>query len=99
MMDDFYRQAAVAALKKMFAGNYFDICRVDSVLKLTGCIPNRKDYEALHALHCVHWTDMTPELRSMVFLKTMEMFQTGGFDLQLINEALTNARTHTSLLN
>jgi len=71
MMDAFHKKAAVAALKNMFAGGYFNICVVDKLINLTGCVPDGDDYRALSALHCVDWKDMDAELREMVFLKTV----------------------------
>jgi len=84
-MNDFQRMAATTALKDMFENsNHFNVCVVDKLLKLTGCIPDKKDYQALSLLHCVSWVDMEPELRQMVQLKTMQMFDTPGFNLEAI---------------
>lgn len=87
-MDEFHKKAATLALNKMFEGNYFDICTVDKVIKLTGCIANKKDYQALSALHCTHWTDMDKDMRNMVMLKTMQIFETPKFDMELIGNAI-----------
>lgn len=96
-MDEFHRKAAVTALKNMFEEkNYFDICTVDKILKLTGCIPDKKDHQALSALHCVHWNEMDADLRNMVMLKTMQMFETPGFDTELLDGAI---KANTLLLN
>ncbi len=99
-MTEFQRTAAIAALKKMFAGKYFDICTVDKVIDITGCIPpDRKDYAALNALHCMHWSDMTPDLRNQVMLKTLQIFEQPGFDLELIDKVIANAANDIRLLN
>ena len=96
-MDSFHKKAAITALKNMFEEKkYFDICTVDAVLKLTGCIPDKKDYQALRALHCVDWVDMDADLRNTVMLKTMQMFETPGFDTELLDGAI---KTNTLLLN
>ena len=97
-MNEFQIMAAKTTLKNMFDGKrYFDICTVDKLLKLTGCIPNAKDYQALSALHCVHWMDMEPELRQMVMLKTLQMFEHSGFDMKVIENVFLNEST--ALLN
>ena len=54
--------AAKTALKKMVEQGYFDICTVDNVLKISGGIPNSREYQTLRLLHCVHYKDMPAEL-------------------------------------
>lgn len=83
-MNEFHTAAAKAALKKMFEDTHFSICTIDKLLKLTGCIPDKKDYQALNALHCVHYSDMDKDLRQMVYLKSLQMFDNEGFDTDLI---------------
>lgn len=61
-MNDLQVMAARAALKKMLSDGYFSICTVDKILKMTGGVPNREDYDVLSTLHCVHYMDMEPEL-------------------------------------
>ena len=56
-------EAARAALKKMFSEGFFSICVVDQILKITRGVPSKEDYDTLRLLHCVHFTDMSPELR------------------------------------
>jgi hypothetical protein len=91
MVSDFEQQAVMVALKKMFTGTHFDICTVDNCLKITGAIPPRKDYDALHAIHCVHWADMPPDFRAAVFAKTMALFAHDGFPLErLMLPAITS---------
>jgi len=89
-MDEFHKQAAITALKAMFRKDYYDICAVDKVIKMTGCIPDKKDYQALNALHCVHWNEMSKELREMVLLKTMQIFEQPGIDIELLEGRLKN---------
>ena len=80
-MDDFTKEVVLTAMKKMFQGSHFSICDIDKCLKLTGSIPNGQDYNALDALHCVYWKDMSPDLRKAVLDKTITMFSCEGFDL------------------
>jgi hypothetical protein len=53
---------AKTALKKMVEQGYFCICTIDKVLKISGGIPDPRDYQMLSALHCVHYKDMPPTL-------------------------------------
>jgi hypothetical protein len=61
-MDDIQKMAATAALDKMVKDGHISICTIDNILKMTGGIPNRKDYDILSMLHCVKFKDMPPEL-------------------------------------
>ena len=61
-VDEIQKMAARAALDKMLMDGYLCICTIDNILKMTGGIPNAKDYEILHLLHCVRFSNMQPEL-------------------------------------
>jgi hypothetical protein len=92
ILNQFQQLAATVALKKLFAGNYFSICDLDTLMKLTGAVAPTKDYQALQCLHCVHWGDMSPELRNMVMQKVVDIVQNIGFDTEILNGRLLNAR-------
>lgn len=62
-MDDITKMVIRAALAKMIRDGYMDICAINKILKITGGFPNQKDYDLLSALHCVHFSEMEPELR------------------------------------
>lgn len=62
MLDAIQVMAVKAAVNKMMRDGYISICTIDNILKMTNGIPNRKDYELLHTLHCVNFMDMDPEL-------------------------------------
>jgi hypothetical protein len=62
MLDAIQVMATKAAVNKMMQDGYLSICTIDNILKMTGGIPNRKDYDLLHMLHCVKFMDMDPEL-------------------------------------
>ncbi len=79
-MDDFTKEVVLTALKDMFQSSSYSICTVDKCLKLTRSIPGG-DYNALSALHCVKYQDMSPGLRKSVFEKTIAMLSLEGFDL------------------
>jgi hypothetical protein len=55
--------AANTALKHMVNQGYLCICTIDNILKLTGGVPDKRDYETLRLLHCVHFNEMPDELR------------------------------------
>ncbi len=96
-MNEFQREAAITALKVMFESTYFDICTVDKCIKLSGCVPpDRKDYQALHALHCVHFSDMSRNLRNMVLAKTMQIFESPKFDTEVLGALF---KTNSKMLN
>lgn len=82
MVSEFEQQAVIVALKKMFEGTHFNICTVDACLTIIGAIPPRREYNALHAIHCVHWADMAPDFRAAVFAKTLALFTHDGFPLE-----------------
>lgn len=96
-MNDFQKEAAITALKVMFDSNYFDICTVNKCIKLSGCIPpDPKDFQALNALHCVHFSEMSHNLRNMVLAKTMQIFETPKFDTEVIGALF---KTDSKMLN
>jgi hypothetical protein len=68
------------ALKKMFQGNHFSICTIDSCLKLTGAIPNKEVYKIMSTIHCVDFKEMEPDFRQWIFEQSILMFQANGFD-------------------
>ena len=91
-MDNFQKQAITIALREMFEGSHFSICAVDKCLKIAGVIPPAADYDALSALHCVHWSKMPADFRDQVFVKTLELFTHAGFPLERILEAAAGKR-------
>ncbi len=87
-MDEIDIRVAQTALKEMFKGDHFSICTIDTLLKLTGCIPNEQNYNRLSALHCIHWKDMDKDIRQWCFNTTIDLFDNTGFDLEMINGVL-----------
>lgn len=68
---------AQAALNKLFDENHFSICKLNDVMDLLGKgRKNSKLYKQLHALHCVHYSDMPDELKNQIPF--------------MVNELLTN---------
>jgi hypothetical protein len=85
MLDTFHQQAATVAIKKLFEGTYFSICELDSIIKLLGCLPDKKDYEALKCLHCVNWSDMPPDLRDEVLKRVLKIVKAVGFNTEILD--------------
>lgn len=58
--------SVLTSLNKMMKGVYFDICALDAAVKALSVVPDAAAYAILRPLHCVHWSEMPPELRSAV---------------------------------
>ena len=54
------------ATRKLFDQRYFDICTVDSLMKLTGTTERGAAYTQLRAMHCVNYSDMPKELQDRI---------------------------------
>ncbi len=61
-MNDMQRMAAEAAVRHMLQRGSISICIVDQILKMTGGVPAKEDYEVLHLLHCVDFKEISPDL-------------------------------------
>jgi hypothetical protein len=83
-MDTFQKEVITTTIRHMFESANFSICTIDSCLKITGAIPNKNDYNALSALHCIKWNEMSEKLRQEVYEKTIAMLSGNGFDLSTI---------------
>lgn len=62
-MNALTRDVIATALADMFRRGHFSICVIDNILKITGGVPDRKNYDLLRALHCVEFKDMPPRIR------------------------------------
>lgn len=72
-LTEFQQRAAGAALEKLLTGDYFDITGLCKVAALTGAELRGKDFEALEALHCVHYSKMDRALALQVREKCLEL--------------------------
>lgn len=79
--------AANAALTKMLSDGHFSICTVDKILKITGGIPNKEDYDILNLLHCVDYKSMSHSLRSQFMEILQRVIGSESFDLEVIYAA------------
>lgn len=83
MMDTFQAEAIRIALKKMFRPDaYFDICTVKECLKVAGIAAPEDEMSALKVLHCVSYSEMTPEMARQVIARTLALFSMPETDLQ-----------------
>lgn len=80
-MDPFKAEAVRLGLRKMFKGSYFDICTVKACADAAGVTIPGELKESLHAMHCVHWSDMTSEMRQEVVRRVVGIFSEPGMDL------------------
>jgi hypothetical protein len=83
--DQFTREACALAIRKMFTESHFSICTVDRCLEALRITPIKAQYDALRAVHCVHYSTMTPAFREELLIRTMALFADGStFDLGVI---------------
>lgn len=80
MMDEIQILAARAALKKMSQDGHLSICTIDNILKMSGGIPNDKDYQVLRTLHCVSFREMQPELLRGLPLLIKRVLESDGVE-------------------
>jgi hypothetical protein len=75
MMDAFRAEAIRLSLRRMFEPNrYFDICALRDCLTAAKIVPPKETMDELHPLHCVHWSEMTPEMRAEVQRRVLALF-------------------------
>lgn len=56
-------EVARAVIAKMMSNGTFYITDIDTILKMTGGVPPKREYDMLRALHCISFKDMSPALR------------------------------------
>jgi hypothetical protein len=74
-MDKTTQLVIKAALSNMFKKGWVDICSIKECLKLANITPSDpKTLLQLHALHCVHFTDMEPALAMQIPVMISKVF-------------------------
>ena len=74
-MDAFRAEAIRLNLKKMFRPTgYFCICDLRTCLQAAGIAAPQDELDALAPLHCVRWSEMTPEMRAEVMSRVLVLF-------------------------
>jgi len=98
MITEFQKQSVLVSLRDMFRGNHFSICTFDTCKKILGVFVADKDYEALHALHCVNWNVMPKGFPQEVMNKTLELLSGDSFDMTelTLNEQILIAEAENS---
>jgi hypothetical protein len=84
--ESFQDKAVKTALKDMFKSTgFFSICTIDKCCEILNVIPDKKEYDLLNVLHCIHWNKMEPDFREEVFLRTLNLFRNKGFELNKVD--------------
>lgn len=65
-MEQTKKLVVTAALGKLFDESYFSICTLNNVMDVIGSRRCGEAYTLLHALHCVNYSKMDPELRDRI---------------------------------
>ena len=73
-MNSLQRDILVVALKNFFrVDGYFSICDLETMCKANGIVLPRATHDALHQLHCVHWSEMPDHVRRYVYNTVCEL--------------------------
>ena len=67
-------EALRISLVNMFKSNYFNICTIDAAKKLMGIDIDNETDKIMRTLHCVHYSNMSPEMKKWLIEKTLEEF-------------------------
>lgn len=88
-MDKFQQEAVSLALDKMFnQSSHFSICVIDKLAKNLGVnCESHPDYKVLNTLHCVHYTEMSAEMKAELPNKVMNVLS-AKFEVGLMAKAL-----------
>lgn len=92
-MQNVKKEITEAALKKLFADEYFSIITIDSLLKMTNTIPDCELYNSLRALHCVSYKVMSEDLRTWLYKIIPFMFSANGYYTKAIENEKPVLRT------
>ena len=85
-MKDIKKEACKLAIVKLFKDKNFSICTIDNLLKLTNTIPDPETYKILQVLHCVDYSEMSPDFRKELFETVLTMFKNNGFEFEDIEK-------------
>ncbi len=78
------------ALKELINNRMLSICSVDKIGKLIGSNPKKHPkYKFLSALHCVHYANMTQEVRDQIPQRVMECLRPDSMNFEAMAIALT----------
>ena len=77
--------AAEAALKKMVQDRCFSICTLDTIIQMMDIKADREAYQILRTLHCVDYSQMSPELLQELPELIATVLRSPTFDASRIN--------------
>lgn len=88
-MDAFRTETIKLALDKMLnQSNHFSVCDVDRLGKTLGVNPeSHPDYKLLNALHCVHYSEMSSQMKAELPERIMNCLS-ARFETGLMAKAL-----------
>ena len=73
-MSDFETEAVRLGLTKMFNQGWFDICAVKECLEVAHVVPPKATLQSLQPLHCVPYSEMSPEFREELVRRVLGLF-------------------------
>lgn len=79
--DKLKHEIVVTSLNRMLRSNFFDICVVRDAAKILDLPCGGPEYACLRALHCVHWSNMSPDVRSAIHGLIREVLRTEALPL------------------
>lgn len=68
-------QVTLSALKNMFEGIMFSVCKVNDLAKQNEVTFSREHHDLFQTLHCVEWKDMHEQTREYVFAVLIDYFR------------------------
>ena len=89
---DLKMSIALTAVARMLKSNYFDVCTVDKVCRLIGASAQGPAYDMLNTLHCVHYSDMPPQVRECIPALMREVFSQVKIDDDAIQSIFKGVR-------
>lgn len=87
-LSEFQKNAVIIALRAMYKGTHFSICTLNDILKMTGKIMLKENYDALHLLHCVDWSDMGQDMMRQSFDMIIKALDSPSFDFGMMDRDL-----------
>jgi len=68
-------QVTLSALKNMFEGKHFSVCKVDEIASQNDVIFSKEHRDLFKSLHCVEWCEMHEQTREYVFALLVDYFR------------------------
>lgn len=73
---DIQRDTTAHALQKMISGQeYFSVCTVDKLAKISGIIIPKERQNIYNAAHCMDWSEMVPDYRQKLVAMVLDDFR------------------------